>query len=70
MSVGRCLLFRVESIIATIVDGQKAWEQVCGEIRRTLDDPLRGLPLVAGFVVVMLVIWANVRVARWLVGPA
>ncbi|USN99209.1 MAG: hypothetical protein H6810_00580 [Phycisphaeraceae bacterium] len=49
-----------------VIDGQKAWEQVCAEISRTLDDPLRGLPLVAGVVLIIVVLWANFRVARWL----
>ena len=53
-----------------VVDGQKAWAQVCGEIRRTLDDPLRGLPVLGLFVLALLVIWANVRVARWLMASA
>lgn len=53
--------------ILAVTDGQQAWEQVCREIRHTLDDPLRGLPVLALFVLVLLVLWANVRVARWLV---
>ncbi len=63
-------MFRIGVSLTTLIDGQKAWEQVCGELRRTLDDPLRGLPVLAGFAVVLLVIWANVRVARWIIAPA
>lgn len=60
-------MYRAGICLAAIIDGQKAWEQVCGEIRRTMDDPLRGLPVVGLLVLVLLVIWANVRLARWLV---
>lgn len=58
-----------------LMDGQKAWAEVAGELRRTLDDPLRGLPLVGLIVLVIVIVWANIRVARWLIsdsnpGPA
>ncbi|MBZ0171014.1 MAG: hypothetical protein K8E66_01405 [Phycisphaerales bacterium] len=52
-----------------VVNGQEAWEEVCREIRHTLDDPLRGLPVLTLFVLVVLVVWANVRIARWLFKP-
>lgn len=49
-----------------VVDGHKAWAEVAGEIRRTLDDPLRGLPVVGLILLVLVIVWANIRVARWL----
>lgn len=49
-----------------VVDGLAAWQEMAREIERTLDDPLRGLPVLAGFAGFFLLVWLNVRLARWL----
>jgi hypothetical protein len=51
------------------IDGHAAWAEVVGGIRRTLEDPLRGLPVLGMFLLVIAIVWANLRVARWLAGP-
>jgi len=45
-------------------EGLEGWRQVVGEVKRTLDDPLRGLPLVAAVGAFLLIIWLNLRFAR------
>ena len=51
-------------------DGLAAWHVMVGEVRRTLDDPLRGLPVLGLFVLVIVLLWVNYRVVRWLMSPA
>lgn len=48
------------------VDGREAWGEVVRGIRRTFDDPAMGAPALGVAALVLLVIWANLRVARWL----
>lgn len=45
-------------------DGLAAWRAVVGEFRRTLDDPLAGLPLVLVAGGIALAVWVNYRVAK------
>jgi hypothetical protein len=45
-------------------DGLEGWQAVVGEFRRTLDDPFRGLPLLAAVAGFFLIVWLNIRLAR------
>lgn len=48
------------------VDGREAWGEVVRGIRRTFDDPAMGAPAMGIAALVLLLIWANLRLARWL----
>jgi hypothetical protein len=48
------------------IDGREAWGEVVRGIRRTFDDPALGAPALAVAALVLLVIWVNLRIARWL----
>ena len=49
-------------------DGLAAWQAVVGEFRRTVEDPLAGWPVIACIAGGLLVVWANLRIARALLG--
>jgi len=48
-----------------VTDGRVAWQSVVNSFRQTLDDPFRGLPLVAAVAGFFLILWLNFRAVRW-----
>lgn len=48
-----------------VTDGRAAWQAVVSSFRETLDDPFRGLPVVAAVAGFFLIVWLNCRAARW-----
>lgn len=48
-----------------VTDGRVAWQAVVNGFRQTLDDPFRGLPVVAAVAGIFLIFWLNCRIARW-----
>lgn len=50
----------------TITDGKSAWAEFFAGVTETFDANESSLPLVAAAVAVLVVLWLNVRLAKWI----
>ena len=56
------------NLLGQITDGQAAWDQFISGVQQTFEKNASGVPILVAVVVVVLVLWLNLRLARWIVG--
>lgn len=55
-------------MLGEISDGRAAWAEFFTGLQDTLDRNAEALPVIGIVFVVLLVVWLDVRLARWLIG--
>ena len=55
------------STLGQITDGQAAWDQFISGVQQTFERNASSLPVLGAVVALVLVMWLNLRLARWIV---
>ncbi|MFI4872500.1 MAG: hypothetical protein ACIARQ_11870 [Phycisphaerales bacterium JB061] len=54
--------------LATITDGEAAWSEFLSGVQQAFADNAAAVPALVIVVVVLFVLWADFRIAKWIVG--
>jgi len=63
----KCVRHLQYNLLGQITDGQAAWDQFISGVQQTFEKNASGVPILVAVVVVVLVLWLNLRLARWIV---
>lgn len=60
-------MVRPLEMLSQITDGQAAWDSFIDGVGRTFEANAASVPVLVGVVVVLIVLWLDYRLARWIV---